>query len=177
MTAGSIWNHVSTWAWGDIGTWVGTGIAAVSAAVSWRKAQKASGAATDAEKIRDEIRGEIANRSAHGELSGLNALLNTALQAMEKYAPESAWSGANWQKDAAHVRAFINEMKRLRAMLDTKLPKNVTDQVITNIEDKLDNFGKTPDSNDKASKGYEIYREISAFKGNIKGALDKHIFG
>lgn len=169
MTVASIWSHVSAWEWGDIGTWVGTGIAAISAVVSWRKASEAK-----------QMRDAIAKRKDHGDLSGLNGILTGALRAMEKYAPGAginARRGSSPDSDAAAVRSLTSEMARLRGMLDRTFGKAAVSRVLNCLNNLLTAFGNAPNDNDRVSKGRDIYNEIVEFSGNIKSELDGNIYG
>jgi len=169
MTVASIWSHVSAWEWGDIGTWVSTGIAAISAGVSWQKANEAK-----------QMRDAIAKRKDHGDLSGLNGILTGALRAMEKYAPGAginARRGSSPDSDAAAIRSLTDEMARLRHMLDKTFGKAAVSRVLNRLKKLLTDFGNAANDNERVEKGREIYNEIVEFSGNIKNELDGNVYG
>lgn len=169
MTAADVWASVSAWPWDGIGTWVGTLVAVISAVTSWRKAGEAK-----------QMRDEIAGRKAHGELSGLNGILASALRAMQKYAngmSPTYRSGANPDEDALAVVAVANEMARLRAILDNSFGKTAVGKVLNKLDKLLADFGSSPNNpNDpvRVSKGNEIFTALKELSGNFKSEMDKH---
>lgn len=169
MTAVSVLNYLSAWEWGDIGTWVSTGIAGISAVVSWRKASEAK-----------QMRDAISKRKDHGDLSRLNGILTVALRAMEKYAPgagNSARRGSSPDSDAMAIRSLTREMAHLRGMLDKTFGKAAVSRVLNRLNKLLTDFGNAPSDNDRVAKGRDIYNEIVEFSGNIKSELDGNVYG
>ncbi len=169
MTAADVWASVSAWPWDGIGTWVGALVAVISAVASWRKAGEAK-----------QMRDEIAGRKAHGELSGLNGILQSALRAMQKYAngmSPTYRSGANPDEDALAVVAVTNEMARLRVILDKAFGKASVGKVVNKLDKLLADFGNAPNNpNDsvRVLKGNDIFAALKELSGNFKSEIDKH---
>jgi hypothetical protein len=144
----------------------------LGAAVAIRSAIAATRAVRAAEQVRDDI----ASRSTLGDLAELYALERQALNAMSKYGPGSSArsaAGADSNRDAADVRAYLEYLKRQRNAFGTRSPHPV-DSLCLRVYDLLNKFGAAGSDGDRQANGGLIYVELSSFSYRLKQKLERH---
>jgi uncharacterized protein with PIN domain len=159
----------------DIGTWIGTAFSLLGALVAVWQARQAKTAAQQVEEFHDDIVG----KHEQSELTELQAALEQACKAMDKYGPGAgshARLGTNPESDAAAVRAFAVAIDRHRELLLKTFGETWQDRK-TQIFDRLNEFGDAATDADRAKAGLQIYLEITQLSGNLQSAVKEKVFG